>query len=249
MVPERRRCPGDRQSLPARAHRERAPRPGQRPSAASPRCGTKAPTSTPANPNVDRLLELVERLAPELRERLMRRGADADAARAGGLPGPRLLPALLPLHPVFFELVERGQAGKSTTGRVARLPSLARRSALHFLEIPGVRLPLARRPGPPVRLGLPDPPRLRGHLPRHPRRLDAGRPPARRRVAVRLHPRQSPLRALAVPAHGRLHDAHSRRVGNRQGAGGARHRTARATSPSTARAAASARIPAPPSKR
>jgi hypothetical protein len=93
-----------------------------------------------ANPNVDRLTELVERLAPELRERLAC-GAEASADELADYQGLVFYLLYYRSLPVFFDLIQRGQAGRPTTARVAAFARW-RDDARHFLDVPGVRLPL-----------------------------------------------------------------------------------------------------------
>jgi hypothetical protein len=93
-----------------------------------------------ANPNVDRLAELAERLAPQLRGRL----AAGARARPGELEDYQGLVRYLLYYrylPVFNDLVERGRSGRSSTGRVGKYAHF-RSDAQHFLEIPGVHLPV-----------------------------------------------------------------------------------------------------------
>jgi hypothetical protein len=93
-----------------------------------------------ANPNVDRLTELVERLAPELRARLAR-GVAAAADELEDYQGFVFYLLYYRTLPVFFDLVERGQSGRSTTGRISAYARWLE-DVRHFLEIPDVRLPL-----------------------------------------------------------------------------------------------------------
>jgi hypothetical protein len=97
-----------------------------------------------ANPNVDRLSELVERLAPELRGRLVR-GAAAAAAELEDYQGLVFYLLYYRSLPVFYDLIARGQAGSPTTGRVSAYARW-RDDARFFLDIPGVRLPLRADP-------------------------------------------------------------------------------------------------------
>jgi hypothetical protein len=97
-----------------------------------------------ANPNVARLGELVESLAPTLRERLAggaRPGAE-DLRLYQGLVFYLLYYRTLA---VFTALVQKGARAESTTGRVREYPRYEH-DARHFLEIPGVRLPLRVEP-------------------------------------------------------------------------------------------------------
>jgi transcriptional regulator with AAA-type ATPase domain len=97
-----------------------------------------------ANPNVDRVGELVERLAPELRARLARgaRPARDELRDYEGLVFYLLYYRSLP---VFDELVQRGLSGAATTSRVPSYTGY-RRDAEHFLRVPGVRLPFEVEP-------------------------------------------------------------------------------------------------------
>ena len=92
------------------------------------------------NPNVERVAELGERLAPELRARLTR-GARASADELRDYQGLVFYLLYYRYLDVFHDLVERGKQGRSTTGRVAAYTRY-REDTQHFLELPGVRLPL-----------------------------------------------------------------------------------------------------------
>jgi transcriptional regulator with AAA-type ATPase domain len=92
------------------------------------------------NPNVERLSELVEGLAPALRERLAG-GARADAAELEDYQGLVFYLLYYRYLPVFAEQIERIRKGRSTAGRVGAYARY-RKDARHFLEVPGVRLPL-----------------------------------------------------------------------------------------------------------
>jgi transcriptional regulator with AAA-type ATPase domain len=92
------------------------------------------------NPNVERISELAERLAPELRARLVR-GAQASAEELGEYQGLIFYLLYYRTLDVFYELVERGKRGRSTTGRVSAYARY-REDARHFLELEGVSLPL-----------------------------------------------------------------------------------------------------------
>jgi hypothetical protein len=93
-----------------------------------------------ANPNIDRLTELVERLAPELRDRLARR-AEATADELADYQGLVFYLLYYRSLPIFFDLIGRGQAEQPTTGRISAYARW-RADARHFLEIPEVHLPL-----------------------------------------------------------------------------------------------------------
>ncbi len=97
-----------------------------------------------ANPNVDRLTELVEELAPELRARLAR-GERAEPEELEDYQGFVRYLLYYRALPAFVELIAKGQAGETTTERVAAFASF-RSDARHFLEIPKVELPLAMEP-------------------------------------------------------------------------------------------------------
>jgi transcriptional regulator with AAA-type ATPase domain len=92
------------------------------------------------NPNVDRLAERAEELAPELRVRL-NRGARAAPDELADYQGLIFYLLYYRYIDVFQELVERSQAGKTTTAKL-RAYARYRDDAKHFLEIPGVQLPL-----------------------------------------------------------------------------------------------------------
>ncbi len=92
------------------------------------------------NPNVERIAELGERLAPELRARLIR-GADASAEELRDYQGLVFYLLYYRYLDVFHDLVEKGKEGRSTTRRVAAYARY-REDAEHFLVLPGVRLPL-----------------------------------------------------------------------------------------------------------
>jgi hypothetical protein len=96
------------------------------------------------NPNVDRLFERAGELAPELRVRLSR-GARASADELRDYQGLIFYLLYYRYIEAFQDLVERGQAGRSTTAKV-RAYARYRDDARHFLEIPGVRLPLELPP-------------------------------------------------------------------------------------------------------
>jgi transcriptional regulator with AAA-type ATPase domain len=96
------------------------------------------------NENVERLETLAERLAPELRRRL------AGGARAGeddlrAYQGFVFYLLYYRYLAVFSDLVERGQRGESTTGRVSAYARY-RQDARQLLELPRVRLPLRADP-------------------------------------------------------------------------------------------------------
>jgi hypothetical protein len=97
-----------------------------------------------ANPNVERLDDLVERLAPVLRERLAG-GARASAAELEDYQGLVFYLLYYRYLPVFVDRIERAQAGRSTARRIGAYARY-RQDARHFLEIPGVRLPLQLDP-------------------------------------------------------------------------------------------------------
>lgn len=93
--------------------------------------------------------------------------------------------------------------------------------------LPGARwgpIPGQRGRSPPVRLLLPDPSRLRPHLPAHHRGIPSRGQPACGRLAVDLHTRHASLPSLALPSDARCHDADNRTLGNRQGAGATGYR-------------------------
>jgi hypothetical protein len=92
------------------------------------------------NPNVERVAELGERLAPELRARLAR-GARASADELRDYQGLVFYLLYYRYLHVFHDLVERGKQGRPTTTRVSAYARY-REDAEHFLELPGVRLPL-----------------------------------------------------------------------------------------------------------
>jgi transcriptional regulator with AAA-type ATPase domain len=92
------------------------------------------------NPNVARVGELAESLAPELRGRLAR-GARASAEKLRDYQGLIFYLLYYRYLPVFHDLVEKGKQGRSTTARVPAY-SRYREDAKHFLELPGVSLPL-----------------------------------------------------------------------------------------------------------
>jgi len=91
-----------------------------------------------ANPNVDALLELTERLAPELRERLAtgQHGTKRELEAYQGLVWYLLYYRYIA---VFEALLGSPREARSTTGRVSEYERY-REDATHFLEIPGVRL-------------------------------------------------------------------------------------------------------------
>jgi hypothetical protein len=92
------------------------------------------------DPNVEKLAELVERLAPQLRQRLAD-GAKADTAELREYEGLVFYLLYYRTLPIFHGLIERGRQGKSTTGRVAAYARY-REDAKHFLEVAGVRMPV-----------------------------------------------------------------------------------------------------------
>jgi len=98
-----------------------------------------------ANPNVEALAERAEQLAPALRERLAA-GCRPGAAELRAYQGLVFYLLYYRTLPVFTELVERGHRGEPTTRRL-RAYARYRRDALHFLEVPEVRLPLRVDPG------------------------------------------------------------------------------------------------------
>ena len=92
------------------------------------------------NPNVERVAEVGERLASELRARLAG-GARASAGELRDYQGLVFYLLYYRYLPVFHDLVEKGKQGRSTTTRVSAYTRY-REDAKHFLELPGVRLPL-----------------------------------------------------------------------------------------------------------
>ncbi len=93
-----------------------------------------------ANPNVVRIGALVEKLAPELRNRL---AAGAAASREELQAYEGLVFYLLYYRTIdaFLGLIQAGQRGRKTTGPVEAYDRY-RDDARHFLEPGGVRLPL-----------------------------------------------------------------------------------------------------------
>jgi transcriptional regulator with AAA-type ATPase domain len=96
------------------------------------------------NPNVEAVAELGERLAPELRARLAR-GARASAEELCDYQGLVFYLLYYRYLPVFHDLVEKGKQGRTTTTRVSAYARY-RGDAKHFLELPGVSLPLEADP-------------------------------------------------------------------------------------------------------
>jgi transcriptional regulator with AAA-type ATPase domain len=97
------------------------------------------------NPNVERLSELVEELAPRLRERLAA-GARAGRAELEAYQGLVFYLLYYRSLPAFVERIEQAKSGHPPAPRVAAYASY-RRDVRHFLEIPGLRLPLQVDPG------------------------------------------------------------------------------------------------------
>ncbi len=93
-----------------------------------------------ANPNVERIGRLVEKLAPELRERLAGgvRATEAELQAYQGLVFYLLYYRTLD---AFQALIDAGQAGRPTTKPVAAYARYCE-DARHFLEPGGIRLPL-----------------------------------------------------------------------------------------------------------
>jgi transcriptional regulator with AAA-type ATPase domain len=92
------------------------------------------------NPNVERISDLAERFAEELRSRLVQ-GARPSREELEEYEDLVFYLLYYRYLPVFYDLVERGKQGRSTTARVSAY-SRYREDATHFLELPGVRLPL-----------------------------------------------------------------------------------------------------------
>ena len=96
------------------------------------------------NPNVGKVNELAERLASELRDRLAQ-GTKARADELADYQGLVWYVLYYRNEPVLADLIERGRRGEPTTGRVGAYAHY-REDVRHFLEIPGVRLPLDAGP-------------------------------------------------------------------------------------------------------
>ena len=91
-----------------------------------------------ASPNVDRIDEEVQRLAPELRRRLAG-GARATPEELADYQGFVFYLLYYRSLATFQQLIARGQAGRSTTGRVKAYQRY-RAEVAEYLEIPGVSL-------------------------------------------------------------------------------------------------------------
>ena len=136
-----------------------------------------------------------------------RRGRPARVRGRGALPAVRVGAG---------RSAHRGGAGAG--GPLRRLVRL--RSGLRPASPPrrrGAALRPRARAG--ARVLLPDPPGLRGDLPRDPGDLRAGRPAPRGLLGVGVHPRPPRLVRRRGPPHGRLPHAGHRTLGHRQGAG------------------------------
>jgi hypothetical protein len=93
------------------------------------------------HPNVTRLGEIVESLAPQLRERLAQGARASDVELRHYEAVVRYL--LFQRYDLeWWALIEKGTRGESTTIRVASYQRFAR-EVEHFLSIPGVRFPAA----------------------------------------------------------------------------------------------------------
>ena len=95
-------------------------------------------------PNIPRLAALIETLVPELRSRLAK-GADAGADELALYEGSVRHLLYMRYEHAWLALVFRAEAGQSTTGRIDAYPDFAR-DVRHFLEIPGVSLPIEPDP-------------------------------------------------------------------------------------------------------
>ncbi len=124
-------------------------------------------------------------------------GSAGHRGRGRALSGSRRPPPLLPLPGAAL----RGHRSGKTPAGLRLLRRFRRRlRALSRSGRPPAEAPL--RPGAPLRLLLPDPPRLPLHVPFDRRRLDAGGAAARAGLAVDLHPRPAALSAGALPRMG-----------------------------------------------
>lgn len=96
------------------------------------------------HPNLSKLGRVVEALAPRLRERLAK---GAKARRRELIHYEGLVRHLLYMRyeDEWFALVRAAAAGEPTTGRLPRYKEFARDVA-HFLDVPGVKLPVSSPP-------------------------------------------------------------------------------------------------------
>ncbi|MEM7412604.1 MAG: sigma 54-interacting transcriptional regulator [Myxococcota bacterium] len=91
-------------------------------------------------PNIPRLGALIERLVPELRERLAG-GASASDDELLHYEGAVRHLLYMRYEHVWLALILGAEVGHTTTGRIERYADFKRDMA-HFLEIPGVTLPI-----------------------------------------------------------------------------------------------------------
>jgi hypothetical protein len=96
------------------------------------------------NPNVDRVGELVERLAPELRRRLAE-GSRASRDELRAYQGLVFYLLYYRMLPEFTALLEAARRGEPSDRRLASYGAF-RSDARHFLSIPKRRLPLELSP-------------------------------------------------------------------------------------------------------
>jgi transcriptional regulator with AAA-type ATPase domain len=91
------------------------------------------------NPNVDRISALGERFAEELRARLVE-GARASREELQEYEGLVFYLLYYRYLSVFYDLIERGKQGRSSSARVSAYARY-REDVTHFLDLPRVRLP------------------------------------------------------------------------------------------------------------
>ncbi|MGH0034613.1 MAG: sigma 54-interacting transcriptional regulator [Myxococcota bacterium] len=103
--------------------------------------GTDLATS---NPNVDRVGELVERWAPELRRRL-EEGARASREELRAYEALVFYLLYDRMLPTFTGLLDDAEGGRGSDGRIDGYRAFEA-DARHFLQVPGRRLPLALDP-------------------------------------------------------------------------------------------------------
>ena len=123
-------------------------------------------------PNVAALNEVVEKLAPRLRDRLAKGARPSEEDLLLYEAVARYF--LFQRHDAeWWALITRGEAGERTTVRVPGFAKFAADVA-DFLAIPASELSIRDRRRPPLRLGVSGAARLSPYVPADLRRLDAG---------------------------------------------------------------------------